>query len=58
MIFAVLRDNRLFANKKKCVIAHSKIQYLGHQISNKGMEADEEKIRSMINWPQPKDITG
>ncbi|KAL0546552.1 hypothetical protein IC582_016463 [Cucumis melo] len=30
MVFAVLRENRLFANKKKCVIAHSKIQYLGH----------------------------
>lgn len=22
------------------------------------MEADEEKIKSMINWPQPKDVTG
>ncbi|TYK28159.1 uncharacterized protein E5676_scaffold289G00730 [Cucumis melo var. makuwa] len=30
----------------------------GHQISNKGVEADEEKIKSMINWPQPKDVTG
>ncbi|KAA0057348.1 Retrotransposable element Tf2 [Cucumis melo var. makuwa] len=42
----------------KCVIAHSKIQYLGHQISSKGVEADEEKIKSMINCPQPKDVTG
>ncbi|KAL4012835.1 hypothetical protein IC575_029950 [Cucumis melo] len=57
MVFFVLRDNRLFANKKKCVIAHSKIQYLGHQISSKGVEADEEKIKSMINWPQPKNGT-
>ncbi|TYK23312.1 peroxidase 64 [Cucumis melo var. makuwa] len=58
MVFAVLRDNRLFPNKKKCVIAHSKIQYFGHQISNKRVEVDEDKIKSMVNWPQPKDITG
>ena len=57
MVFAVLRDNQLFANKKKCVIAHSQIQYLGHQISKKGVEADREKIQSMVSWPQPKGVT-
>ena len=57
MVFAVLRDNQLFANRKKCVIAHSKIQYLGHQISKRGVEADEEKIKSMTKWQQPKDVT-
>ncbi|KAL4018589.1 hypothetical protein IC575_022189 [Cucumis melo] len=49
MVFTVLRDNQLFANKKKCVIAHLKIQYLGHQISSKEVEADEDKIKSMVN---------
>ena len=57
MVFAVLRDNQLFANKK-CVIAHSQIQYLGHLISKRGVEADEEEIKSMINWSQPNDIIG
>ena len=58
IVFPVLRDNQLFANKRKCMIAYSKIQYLGHQISKTGAEADEEKIKSMINWAQPKDVTG
>ncbi|KAL4018114.1 hypothetical protein IC575_021704 [Cucumis melo] len=57
MVFAVLRDNQLYANHKKCVFAHSKIQYLGHQISKAGVEADEDKIRSMVNWPRPLDVT-
>ncbi|KAA0055953.1 putative reverse transcriptase [Cucumis melo var. makuwa] len=39
-------------------LIHLKMLCLGHQISNKGVEADEEKIKSMINWPQPKDVTG
>ncbi|TYK05580.1 Retrotransposable element Tf2 [Cucumis melo var. makuwa] len=53
MVFAVLRDNQLYANHKKCVFAHSRIQYLGHQISKAGVEADEDKIRSMPHkWDQ------
>ncbi|KAA0043868.1 Retrotransposable element Tf2 [Cucumis melo var. makuwa] len=58
MVFAVLRDNQLYANRKKCVFAHSQIQYLGHIISKKGVEADQDKVHSMLQWPQPKDVTG
>ena len=58
MVFNVLKDNQLFANKKKCVIAHSQIQYLGHTISKRGVEADEDKIKKMINWPPPTNISG
>ena len=58
MVFAILRDHKLFANRTKCVIAHSQVQYLGHLIPSRAVEADEEKIRSMVNWPRPKDITG
>ena len=58
MVFAIMRDNQFFANKRKCVIAHSQIQYLGHFIFSKGVEANEEKIKDMVNWPQPKDVTG
>ena len=58
MVFNVLKYNQLFANKKKCVIAHSQIQYLGHRISKRGVEADEDKIKKMINWPPPTNISG
>ncbi|KAL0546589.1 hypothetical protein IC582_016500 [Cucumis melo] len=57
MVFTVLRDNQLYANQKKCVFTHSKIQYLGHQISKKGVEADEEKIRNMVSWSRPSDVS-
>ena len=58
MVFAVLRDHQLFVNKRRCVIAHSQIQYLGHLISRRGVEADEEKIQDMVNWPQARNLTG
>lgn len=30
VVFNILKDNKLFANENKCVIRHSRIQYLGH----------------------------
>lgn len=57
VMFNILKDNKLFANRKKCVIGHSRIPYLGHWISSKGVEADGEKIKAMVNWPQPKDVS-
>ncbi|TYK15071.1 Ty3/gypsy retrotransposon protein [Cucumis melo var. makuwa] len=58
MVFATLRDNQLYANRKKCVFAHSQIHYLGHVISKHGVEADQDKVKSMLQWPKPKDVTG
>lgn len=57
VVFSILKDNQLFTNRKKCVIGHSRIQYLGHWISSKGVEAKGKKVKAMVNWPQPKDVT-
>ncbi|KAA0056594.1 Retrovirus-related Pol polyprotein from transposon 297 family [Cucumis melo var. makuwa] len=35
----------------------SRINYLGHWISKKGVEADGEKVKSMVNWPQPTSVS-
>lgn len=56
MVFNVLRDNEPYANQKKCVFAQERIAYLGHWVSEKGVEADDDKIRAMVSWPQPKNI--
>lgn len=56
IVLTVLRDNALFANRKKCVFAQERVSYLGHCISEEGVEADEDKIRAMVNWPIPRTI--
>ena len=56
LVFRLLRQLNLFANSKKCQFAKDRIEYLGHWVSEKGVEADQEKIRTMLEWPIPKNI--
>lgn len=51
IVLEVLRENKLYTNKKKCSFAYSKVEYLGHIISGRGVEVDPENIRSIKQWP-------
>ena len=48
------REHKLYAKKKKCQFFKSKLLFLGFEISDKGVQADEAKIEVIKNWP---DIT-
>ncbi|TYK29765.1 putative mitochondrial protein [Cucumis melo var. makuwa] len=52
----MLREHELYENKKKCSFAKSRVEYLGHVISRKGVEVDPEKIRSIVEWPSPTNV--
>ena len=42
---------------KKCDFFRSKISYLGHIVSSKGIETDPKKIEAVKNWTTPKTVT-
>ena len=42
--------------EKKHMRDHGR-QYLEHWISQKGVEADGEKVRAMVNWSLPKNVS-
>lgn len=52
----LLRRNTLFVKKSKCEFAKGSIEYLGHVISQEGVEADKEKIKAMEQWPVPRNL--
>lgn len=56
MILNIMRENGLHANPKKCVLAQSRIESLGHWISLEGVEADTEKVKAMLQWPIPRSL--
>lgn len=55
-VFTKLRDFNLRANRRKCKFGCSKIKYLGHLIVPEGIKADPEKISSITNRAEPKNL--
>jgi len=57
LVLDKLRENQLFMKASKCSFAQTKLEYLGHIISDKGVATDPSKIEAMITWPVPTTVT-
>ncbi|XP_056694837.1 uncharacterized protein [Spinacia oleracea] len=55
-IFQVLREQKLYANLKKCHFLTDKVVFLGYVVSSNGIEMDPSKIEAIISWPIPQSI--
>ena len=53
----VLRENKLYANLKKCEFMASSLLFLGFVVSGDGIRVDEEKVRAIRDWPTPKGVS-
>ena len=56
-VFERLRKAGLKLKPSKCTFFRDKIAYLGHIVSEKGIEADPKKIEAIQKWPEPKTVT-
>lgn len=56
LVLAKLQENKLYANLKKCEFGKEHIGYLGHVISGRGVEVDQEKVQAVMEWPQPRNL--
>ena len=52
--FAILRKFWMKLNPAKCAFGVSSGKFLGHLVSRKGIEANPEKIRAVINMKSPR----
>ena len=53
-VFAKLVAAGLKLKPKKCEYFKSKIAYLGHIVSSKGIETDPKKVEAVKNWTVPR----
>ena len=53
----VLQENQLYINLKKCIFCTSKLLFLGFVVGEDGIQADEEKVKAIRDWPTPKSVT-
>lgn len=56
-VFNCLSANSLFLKHSKCSFAQNSIDYLGHIITEFGVQPDKSKIIAMLDWPVPRTIT-
>jgi len=54
VVFNVLRENRLYANLKKCTFCMESVVFFGYVVSSQGISVDEEKVKVIKDWPTPK----
>nr|AAD37020.1 putative retroelement pol polyprotein [Arabidopsis thaliana] len=52
-----LREHELFAKLSKFSFWQRSVGFLGHVISDQGVSVDPEKIRSIKEWPRPRNAT-
>ena len=55
-IFCVLRDQKLYANGKKCHFLVTEVTFLGYIVTGSGIKMDPAKVEAIISWPTPSTI--
>ena len=55
-VFKVLRENKLYANLKKCVFMTNSLLFLGYVASSEGIKVVEEKVKAIREWPTLKNV--
>lgn len=56
-VLKILREQKLVAKFSKCDFYKDRIHYLGHVVSKYGILVDLDKIKSIMEWPIPKNVT-
>ena len=51
-----LRQAGLKLSPIKCHFAKTQVNYLGHQVSKRGISTDPSKLAKVLDWPTPKTV--
>jgi hypothetical protein len=57
LVLQCLREHKLYGKLSKCSFYQSRIQYLGHVISDEGIAVDLAKVEAIMEWPAPMNVT-
>ena len=52
-----LRDEKLYAKYDKCEFWLNQVAFLGHEITERGIQVDPKKIEAITKWESPRNIT-
>ena len=52
-----LRENKLYAKLNKCDFWLKKVSFLGNIVSVEGIRVDPIKIKAIVNWKPPRNVS-
>ena len=55
-VFRRLRQNNLKLQPEKCEFLRKEVTFLGHKVSERGVEPDNRKVEAVENFPQPNTV--
>ena len=53
-----LKENDLFVKLKKCTFHATEVDFLGMIVGHDGIKMDQEKVKAILEWPEPKTVKG
>ncbi|GBG89838.1 hypothetical protein CBR_g49687 [Chara braunii] len=56
-VLSLLRQHKFKINGEKCEFGHTRVLYLGHEISAEGLKPNDAKVASIRDWPRPQSVT-
>lgn len=56
-VLRILRANNLTLNTAKCEFDRTKIQFIGHELDERGFHINNEKIKSVRNFREPASLS-
>ena len=56
-VLTIVRQEKLYANFKKCEFCSESVVFLGFIVGKDGLKVDEDKIKSIQEWPRPTNMT-
>ena len=57
IVLGILGKESLYGKESKCDLGMIKLLYLGHIISTEGVRMDLDKVKAIVEWPTPKNLT-
>jgi hypothetical protein len=56
-VLSIMEAQSLYAKESKCEFGMTELLYLGHIISAQGVQVHQQKIRAILDWSMPKNVT-
>ena len=56
IVCTTLKQENLYANLGKCQFMTPSVTFLGYVVSSSGVSMDPEKVKAILEWPEPKNL--